>query len=61
VVGRGTNNSKNSNYEILHRASALAGSCENGNERSGPIKGGEFIDQMSDHQLLKDSVELVSS
>jgi len=27
--------------------------CEHGNEPSGTIKGGEFVDQLSDHSLLK--------
>jgi len=31
------------------------GSCEHGNEPSGSIKDGEFFDQLSDYQLLKDS------
>jgi hypothetical protein len=35
----------------------MTGSCEHGNEPSGPIKGGEFLDYLSDCQLLmKDSV-----
>jgi hypothetical protein len=29
---------------MLHRASELMISCEHGNETSGSIKGGEFID-----------------
>jgi hypothetical protein len=28
-------------------------SCEHGNEISGSIKGGEFLDYISDYQLLK--------
>jgi hypothetical protein len=31
-------------YEMLHRASELAGSCEHGNKPSDSIKGGEFLD-----------------
>jgi hypothetical protein len=31
-------------YEIFHRASELAGSCEHGNEPLGSIKGGEFLE-----------------
>jgi len=31
----------------------VAGYCEYGNEPSGFIKGGEFVDQLSDFQLLK--------
>jgi hypothetical protein len=31
-------------YEMLHRASDLAGSCEHGNETLGSIKGGKFLD-----------------
>jgi hypothetical protein len=27
--------------------------CEHGNEHSGSIKGGEFIDQVNDYPLLK--------
>jgi hypothetical protein len=33
---------------MLHKASKLAGSCEYGNEPSGSIKGGEFLDWLSD-------------
>jgi hypothetical protein len=33
---------------MLHRASELAGFCEHGNEPSGSIKGGEFLDELSD-------------
>jgi hypothetical protein len=29
------------------------GCCEHGNEHSVSIKGGEFVDQLSDYQLLK--------
>jgi hypothetical protein len=29
------------------------GSCEHGNEPSGSIKGGEFVGQLCDCQLLK--------
>jgi hypothetical protein len=38
----------------------VAGSCEHGNEPPGYIKGREFIEQLSDYQLLKKdySVEL---
>jgi hypothetical protein len=31
----------------------VAGSCEYGNELSGSIRGGEFLDQLCDYQLLK--------
>jgi hypothetical protein len=31
----------------------VAGCCEHGNEPSGSIKGGEFLDWLSDSQLLK--------
>jgi hypothetical protein len=31
----------------------VAGFCEHGNEHSGSIKGGEFLDCMSDYWLLK--------
>jgi hypothetical protein len=30
-----------------------AASCERGNEHSDYIRGGEFLDQLSDCQLLK--------
>jgi hypothetical protein len=31
----------------------VAGSCEHGNEGSGSIKGGGFLDQLSDSLFLK--------
>jgi hypothetical protein len=31
----------------------VAGQCEHGNEPSGSMKPGEFLDQLSDFQLLK--------
>jgi hypothetical protein len=31
----------------------VANSCEHGNEYLGSIKGGEFLDQVRDNQLLK--------
>jgi hypothetical protein len=31
------------------RQDPVAGSCENGNEPSGSIKGGEFLEQLRDH------------
>jgi hypothetical protein len=31
----------------------VASSCENGNETSGSIKGGEFLVYLKDCQLLK--------
>jgi hypothetical protein len=31
----------------------VAGSCEHGDEPSDSIKGGEFLGQLSDYQLLK--------
>jgi len=31
----------------------MAGSCEHGNEPSGSVKDVEFLDQLSDCQLLK--------
>jgi hypothetical protein len=40
-------------YEMLNSASNLAGSCEHGNEPSGSIKGEEFLDYLSDQELLK--------
>jgi hypothetical protein len=33
----------------------VVGCCEHGNKHSGSIKGGEFHDQLSGFQLLKDS------
>jgi hypothetical protein len=42
-VGRWVHNSCNARYEMLHRASELAGFCEHGNELSGSIKDGEFL------------------
>jgi hypothetical protein len=33
----------------------VAKSCEYGNEPSGSIKDEEFLDQLSDYQLLKNS------
>jgi hypothetical protein len=29
------------------------GSCEHDNELSGSIKGGEFLDQLSDYKVFK--------
>jgi len=37
------------------RLGPVVGFCEHGNEPSDSIKGGEFLDYMSDYQLLKDS------
>jgi hypothetical protein len=31
----------------------MAESCEHGNESSGSIKGGKFLDHLSYHQLVK--------
>jgi hypothetical protein len=31
----------------------VAGSCEHGNEVSGSLKGGKFLDWLSDCQFLK--------
>jgi hypothetical protein len=31
----------------------VMGSCGYGNETSGFVRGGEFLDQLTDHQLLK--------
>jgi hypothetical protein len=36
----------------------VAGSCEYGNERSGSMKGGEFLDELSEYQLLKKNTGL---
>jgi hypothetical protein len=41
----------------MHSAGSLygpvVGSCEHGNEPSGSMKGGEFLDQINDYQFLK--------
>jgi len=43
------------------RIGTSIGSCEHGDEHSGSIKGGKFLDYLSDYQLLtEDSTELVS-
>jgi hypothetical protein len=34
----------------------VVGCCENVNELSGSIKGGKFLDYLSDYYHLKDSV-----
>jgi hypothetical protein len=31
----------------------MPGVCEHGNEHSGSIKGEEFLEQLSDYQLLR--------
>jgi hypothetical protein len=31
------------------------GFCEHGNEPSGTMKGGEFLDQLSKYEFLRDS------
>jgi hypothetical protein len=31
----------------------MAGPCEHGNEHSGSIKGGGFLDQLKDYERLK--------
>jgi len=33
----------------------VTGSCEHGNESSGFIKGGKFLDRLRSHKLSKDS------
>jgi hypothetical protein len=38
----------------------VAGSCENGNEPSGSIKGGEFLDQLRGYKILKKEPGLCS-
>jgi len=38
---------------MLHRASELVDFCERGNEHSGNIKGGEFLDKLSDYKFYK--------
>jgi len=37
----------------------MAGPCGHGNELSGSVKGGEFLDRLSDYQLLKEDSGLV--
>jgi hypothetical protein len=32
----------------------VADTCQHGKRSSGPIKGGEFFEHLSDYQLLKD-------
>jgi hypothetical protein len=39
---------RKASYEMLHRASELEGFFVHGNEHSGSIKGGEFLDYLSD-------------
>jgi hypothetical protein len=34
----------------------MAGSCEDGNEISGTVRGDKFLDQLSDYQFLKRGV-----
>jgi hypothetical protein len=41
------------NVDWIHVVQDGAGCCEHGNEPSGSIKCGEFLDQLSDCQLLK--------
>jgi hypothetical protein len=38
------------------RKEPVVSCCEDGNKHSGIIKGGKFLDQLSDYQLLKDCV-----
>jgi hypothetical protein len=44
--------------QLHSRHGPVTGSCEIGNEASGSTKGGEFLDQMSDYQVLKYSAAL---
>jgi hypothetical protein len=39
----------------------VAGCCEHGNEPSVSMKGGEFLDFLSDYLFLKDSAPWSSS
>jgi len=39
----------------IHLAAVVANSCEHGNETLISIKGMEFLDQLGDYQLFKDS------
>jgi len=46
-IGRGASNfyrKKTACSETLHSVADLAGFCEHGNELSGPIKGGKFLE-----------------
>jgi len=38
----------------------MVGHSKHGNEPSDSVIGGEFLDYLSDYQLLKNDVELVS-
>jgi hypothetical protein len=55
VVGRGATTHFKSHFVTKsHKAPRTwTASCEHGNEPSGSIKGGEFLDKLSDCQLLK--------
>jgi len=44
---------RNSFLRIVTRGTEQAGSCEHGNEPSGIIKGGKFLDWLRQLQLLK--------
>jgi hypothetical protein len=47
----------------IHQAQGygpVAGFCEHGNDPSGSIKGGEFLDWLSDSQFLNDFMEYIS-
>jgi hypothetical protein len=44
---------KNSLLRNVTQASELASSCEHGNEPSGCIKGGKFLDYLNDYQVAK--------
>jgi hypothetical protein len=40
------------------RVESSGDSCEHGDEHSGYIKGGEFLDYLSDCQLFRDSASM---
>jgi hypothetical protein len=40
---------------VLLRIRTGGGFCEHGNEPSGSIKGGEFLDYLSDYQFLENN------
>jgi hypothetical protein len=49
-----SHNKKIACYETIYGTSELVGFCEHGNEPTGSIRGGVFLDYLSDSQLLKD-------
>jgi hypothetical protein len=41
------------NMKCYEKFGDMVGSCEHGKELSSYIKGGEFVDQLRDYQLLE--------